>query len=152
MMKAAFVGAALAASLSLAHASEAVLTVTDGKQTLQLGTAQLAQLRQDAIETKTAWTQGETTFAGPAFTDVLNKAGFNGDTVTAESADGHAVAIPRTKLTSDGAILALTMNGAPLPPDRGPFWIIFPYDRSADLKDKQHELWSASSVTKLTVR
>lgn len=151
-LKTLAIAAVLTGGGSLARAEPATLTITSGAQSVQLDAAALGKLRQDVVETKTPWTAGSTRFSGPAFTDLLSEAGFAGETVTAVSADGRSVAIPRARLTSDGAILALGVNDKPLAAYKGPFWIVFPYDRSPELGDKQHQDWSLWGVTKLTVK
>jgi hypothetical protein len=147
----------LSATIALAltdigTAQVAALIVTDGTQTVELTSEELAEMKQEVIETSTAWTEGATKFSGPTFTDVLNEVGLAGETVTAEARDGHSIAIPRERLTGDGAILATSMNDAPLPADKAPFWIIFPYDRAPEMNDEQHQSWSVWAVTKLTVK
>jgi hypothetical protein len=135
-----------------APAQVTALIVTDGMQTVELTSEELGEMKQETIETSTPWTEGLTKFSGPTFTDVLNQVGLAGETVTAEARDGHSVAIPRERLTGDGAILAMDMNDAPLPGDKTPFWIIFPYDRAPEMNDQQHQSWSVWAVTKLTVK
>jgi hypothetical protein len=135
-----------------ALAQDATLTVTDGSQTVELTREQIDQMEQEVIETSTAWTEGKTKLSGPSFTDVLEQAGFAGETVTAEALDGYAIEIPRERLTGDGAILATGMNDAALPEDKAPFWIVFPYDRSPEMNDEDHQSWSVWAVTKLTVK
>ena len=132
-------------------AQEAALTVTDGTQTVELTREELDQMEQQVIETSTAWTEGVTKFSGPTFTDVLNEAGLAGETVTAEALDGYSIVIPRERLTGDGAILATGMNDEPLPEEKAPFWIVFPYDRSPEMNDADHQSWSVWAVTKLIV-
>jgi hypothetical protein len=142
-----FVGAG-----SAAWAQAATLTITDGRQTVELDPDDLAGLKQEVIETATAWTEGRTKFSGPSLSDVLEEGGLSGETVTAEARDGYSVEIPRARLTGDGANLATSMNDAPLPEDKAPFWILFPYDRSPEMNDADHQSWSAWAVTKLTVK
>ena len=142
----------LAASGGAGFAQDAVLTVTDGRQTVEVKQEELAAMKQDVIETSTPWTEGTVKFSGPSFTDILNTVGLSGETVTTEALDGYSVEIPRTTLTSDGAILALSMNDAPLPADKAPFWIVFPYDQSPELNDEAHHSYSAWAVKALTIK
>ena len=142
----------LAADGSVALAQDAVLTVTDGKQTVELKQAELAAMKQDVIETSSPWTEGTVKFSGPTFTEILNTVGLAGETVTTEALDGYSVEIPRAALTGDGAILALSMNDAPLPADKAPFWIVFPYDQSPEMSDEAHQSWSAWAVKVLTIK
>ena len=139
-----------------APAQEARLTVSDANQSVELTQEQLDGLGQEIIETSTpnlpGWPEaGKAKFSGPLMADVLSEAGLAGETITAEAADGYRVDIPRERLTADGAILATRMNDEPLPEDKAPFWIVFPYDRSPDINHSDHYDWSVWALTKLDV-
>jgi hypothetical protein len=133
-------------------AQESPLTVTDGKTTVTLDRDQLGELEQDVIETTSPYTEGMTKFAGPSIQAVLEKAGFAGETVNAEALDGYSIDIPRARLTGDGAILVTSMNDAPLPEEKAPYWIVFDYDSAPEMLDDEHRSWSIWQVTKLTVK
>lgn len=135
-----------------AFAQDAALTVTDATQEVVLDAATLAGLEQDVIETSTAWTEGKSAFSGPSVQSVLEEAGLSGETVTVEALDGYSIEVPRERLTGDGAILATSMNGEKLPRDKAPYWIVFPYDRSPEMNDEDHQSWSVWAVSKLTVK
>jgi hypothetical protein len=137
---------------SAAVAQETALTVTDGTRIVTLDMAQVEALPQQMIETSTVWTEGVQVFSGPSMQSVLQEAGFAGETVLAEALDGYSVEIPRDRLTADGGILAVRMNGAPLPEEKAPYWIVFPYDESPEINDKDHQDWSVWAATKLTVQ
>jgi hypothetical protein len=137
---------------AVALAQEPVLTITDGNQTVELSRDDLAQMEQDVIETSSKWIEGVNKFSGPTMTDVLEKAGFAGETVNAEATDKYSLDVPRSHLTGDGAILAISMNDEPLPEDQAPFWIIFPYDQNPETNDEDHQSWSVYKLAKLTVK
>ena len=46
----------------------------------------------------------------------------------------------------------MTLNDAPLPPDKAPYWIVFPYDKSPEIGDADHQSWSVWAVDKLTLK
>jgi hypothetical protein len=142
----------LVAVAGTALAAEGDLTVTDGRQTVTLDRDDLAGMKQDVIETTTPWTKGKIKVSGPAFTSVLQEAGLAGDTVSVVARDGYKADIPRAKLTADGAILAMSLNDAPLPADKAPYWIVFPYDKSPEIGDAAHQSWSAWAIDKLTLK
>jgi len=145
-------GLLVLAASGTALAQEAVLTVGDGRQSVELTRAELDELPQEVIETSTAWTEGTVEFSGPSMQAVLQEAGLAGETVTAEALDGYSVEIPRERLTADGAVLATGMNDGALPEDKAPFWIVFPYDRSPEMNDEAHQSWSVWAVKSLTVK
>ncbi len=74
-------------------------------------------------------------YEGPLLADVLDLAGadWTRDAVYAHALDGYASAIPLGPARQDGAILALTRNGEPLPlGGEGPLYVVFPEDAGAD--------------------
>jgi hypothetical protein len=133
----------------LSLAQDAGISVSDGSQTVELTAAQLMELPQTTIETGTAWTEGKHKFTGPTFAAVLDAAGLAGETVTIYALDGYGVEIPRANLTADGAILTVSMDDGPLPEDKAPYWLIFPYDQSPEMNDKQHQDWSIWAIEKI---
>lgn len=140
---------------------DAVLTITDGKASVDLDADKLGGMKQELVETSVPWLEddadskwpkGVARFSGPTLTDLLNEVGFAGEIVTVTAADGYSIEVPRARLTGDGAILATSLNDAPLPEDRAPYWIIFPYDQAPELSDEDHESWSVWKVKSLTVK
>lgn len=151
-LRVAVAGLLLAMSFGTALAQEPVLTVTDGKTSVEFSREKLTEMKQDIIETSSQWIEGVNKFSGPSIIDLLNEAGFAGETVEAERIDEYSLEIPRERLTGDGAILAVSMNDKPLPEDQAPFWIIFPYDQAPELNDEDHQSWSVYNLAKLTVK
>ena len=147
MMRKMMIAAALV--LATGGFSFAQVSVSAGEQTVELTKEQLAELPQTTIETSTAWTEGKHKFTGPTFGAVLDAAGLAGETVTIYALDGYGVAIPRANLTADGAIMAASMDDGPVPEDKAPYWLIFPYDQSPEMNDKQHQDWSIWAIEKI---
>lgn len=142
----------LAVASGAAVAQEPVLTITDGKQTVEFTREELAGMKQEVIETSSKWIEGVNRFSGPLIMDLLNEAGFAGETVEAEALDKYSLDVPRSHLTGDGAILAISLNDKPLPEEQAPFWIIFPYDQNPETRNEEHESWSVYKLAKLTVK
>ncbi len=135
-----------------AWAQDNTLTVTDGDRTKVFSMADIQSMNQAVIETTTAWTDGVQTFEGPLMSDLLQEGGFLGENVAVEALDGYGIEIPRARLVEDGAILAIRMDGVPLPEDKAPYWIVFPYDQSPEMNDKDHQDWSVWALEKMTVQ
>jgi hypothetical protein len=165
LLNGAFAGLLLAFAIGTASAQDApagaILTITDGKESVEFDRDKLGAMKQEVVETSvpwldddadSKWPRGVARFSGPTFTDILNEVGFAGETVTATAADGYSIEIPRARLTGDGAILATGVNDAPLPADKAPHWIVFPYDQGPEINDEDHESWSVWKVTTLTVK
>jgi hypothetical protein len=99
---------------------------------------QLASLSAHDITTTTPWT-GRARFSGPRFTEVLAQLGATGSRVSLIAIDDYKVDLSMADIERYQPILALSMNGEPLPPrGRGPFWLMFPFDDHPEL---QNDAW-----------
>jgi hypothetical protein len=99
---------------------------------------QLASLPAHEITTATPWT-GRTRFSGPRFTEVLAQVGAKGSHISVIAIDDYKVDLSMADIERYQPILALSMNGEPLPPrGRGPFWLMFPFDDHPEL---QNDAW-----------
>ena len=142
--------AALAISLALATAGQAasllpqptgpvVLTVrgkigntNDGGQAI-FDSEMLLNLPQTTLKTSTPWTVGVQTFSGPRLFDLLEAVEADGSQVNAEALNDFQSNLPLGDWRSKDAILAISQNGVPLSArDKGPLWVIMPYDESPE--------------------
>ena len=81
-------------------------------------------------------------FSGPLLADVLGMAGATGQTVTVQALDGYAAEAPLQEMLDQGAVVALSRDGAPLGiGDFGPTQIVFPRAERSDLKDMNDDRW-----------
>jgi hypothetical protein len=108
---------------------------------------QLDAMPQAEITTKTPWYDEAHTFSGPRLTDVLAAAKMSGETITATALNDYAADLPVADAAAYNVILATRLDGAPMPlRDKGPIFIIYPYDTSAAL---QHDVYYTRSVWQL---
>lgn len=120
--------AVVAFSLPLAAQDPTALQVTgpDG-QVMSFSIAALDMMEQVTFATTTIWTDGEVVFRGPSLNTVLEEAGIAAETVTLTALNDYAIEMPVPD--GDFPIVATSMNGAAMSVrDKGPFWIVFPYD------------------------
>src|SRR3954453_6067587 len=131
----------LAALVSLCvPASAAEIAVSGGAiaKPALIESEQLASLPAHEITTATSWT-GSARFSGPRFTDVLTQLGAQGSKVSLIAIDDYKVDLSMADIERYQPILALSINGEPLPPrGRGPFWLMFPFDNHPEL---QNDAW-----------
>ncbi len=86
------------------------------------------------VRTSTDWTDGVKAFRGPYVRDVLDAAGYRGETVTATALNDYSVEIPMADFERYPVVLAMEMDGEPLTRrDKGPLWIVYPRDEFAEL-------------------
>jgi hypothetical protein len=90
--------------------------------------AELLQLPAHSITTSTTWTP-KSTFTGPLLSDVLERAGAQGDSVELHTLDDYSYTVSISEAQQYGAILAYSMNGVRLKAsDFGPLFLIYPRD------------------------
>lgn len=122
-----------------APANDVVLTVTglisktnsDGDAVFDV--AMLQEMDPIQIETTTIWTEGPQVFEGVLLSRLIDELGAGGSVIAASALNDYTVEIPLSDAVPDGPILAFAQNGAPLSVrDKGPLWVIYPYDSKAE--------------------
>ncbi|TDQ81953.1 hypothetical protein A8950_1773 [Dongia mobilis] len=129
----------------IAHSNTA-----DGKAALDL--AMLESLPARTIETTTPWTEGPQTFTGVLLADLLAHVGASGDRLHAIASNDYEVTFPAGDVTDYGGILAYQQNGAALPSDKGPLWIVYDYDSDPQLLGDRFQSASIWNLVTLAVR
>lgn len=138
----------LASTQFLAAGENTLLRVENGQQVLELDHAALDSLPQISFETTTIWTEGKITFSGPPLDAVLNLVGLAGQSVVAIAANDYKITIPAAMIEGEVPIVATRMNGETFGlRQKGPLWIIFPFDRGERF---QRELVYSKSIWQLT--
>ncbi|WP_096663668.1 molybdopterin-dependent oxidoreductase [Polaromonas sp. AET17H-212] len=98
--------------------------------------AMLEKLPQHSFTTKTPWFKEPVKFTGPLLRDVLTAAGASGETLTAFALNDYKTEIP-AKDASLNVIVARLMDDKTMPVrEKGPLFIIYPYDQNKDLQTK----------------
>lgn len=160
---------ALAAWLALAAAATAwaldppkgkVLLSVTGKVTQRnaagradFDMAMLDALPKHSFSTGTPWFKGPRRFSGPLLRDVLAVAGAQGSTLVAVALNDYRVEIPADDAQRFKVLLATRLDGQPMPVrEKGPLFIIYPYDDSADLRSERYYSRSAWQLRRLDVR
>lgn len=147
-------------SKDLAYPSgQVLLTVTgkiektNGDGTALLDADFLSTFPAHRIETRTPWTDGIARFDGILLKDVLAAVGARGDTLFAEAINGYRIAFPLSDAEKFGVLLAMRMEGKPLSRrDKGPLWIIYPRDSTAEIRDERYDSRWVWQLNKIEVR
>lgn len=114
---------------------------------LSFDRALLENLPSTRIETTTIWTEGVQSFVGVELAALLDHLGISSGTVRVVAANDYAIEIPVAEIQPGGALLAYLQNDQPMSRrDRGPIWLVYPYDSDVDL---QTELIYSRSVWQL---
>ncbi len=103
--------------------------------TARLDREMLHAIGSQTITTATIWTDGQQRFTGLPIARLLDAVDARGETLVARAINDYAMRVPVDELIRDGAFLAFERNGRPMTVrDKGPLWIIYPWDENPDLR------------------
>jgi hypothetical protein len=104
------------------------------------------------IETSTQWTDGVQTFTGVSLKTLLETVGASGTRVLAVALNDYVVPLDTAELEDGAPILAYEINGETFSRrDKGPVWIIYPYDLGDKYQTEEVFSQSVWQLLKLTV-
>lgn len=155
-------GAAMAAGRTWAlerPSAAVVLTVTgqvrnpnDG-QAAQFDMPMLERLPQASFSTRTPWYAQARQFTGPLLRDVLRAAGAHGNVLRARALNDYRVDIPFEDAQRYDIVVARLLDGAPMPVrDRGPLFVVYPFDSSPELRNAVYYSRSAWQLRSIEVQ
>lgn len=160
-------GGALAAGLLTASGARAleppggavVLTLTgqlrstnDGAQA-QFDMPMLERLPQASFTTRTPWYAQARQFTGPLLREVLRAAGAHGTLLRARALNDYRVDIPFEDAQRFDIVIARLLDGAPMPVrDRGPLFVIYPFDLVPELRNAVYYNRSAWQLRSIEVK
>jgi hypothetical protein len=128
----------LSASELAPPSGEVILTVsgkigtTNAEGTAQFDRALLDSLPQHSFATSTIWTEGTNTYSGVLLKDLLAAVGATGSSVSATALNDYQISFPAAEIGEDAPLVAYLVDGEPMSVrDKGPLWLIFPFDTNA---------------------
>lgn len=135
---------------------DVLLTVSGAIDTLNTAEAaefDLAMLRyldETTVETTTIWTEGKQVFQGVSLDVLMTRLGITGGTLRATAVNDYSVEIPVSDARPGGPILAYLLNGDTMSiRDKGPLWVIYPYDENADYRSEviySRSIWQLDRI------
>jgi hypothetical protein len=137
---------------TVAYAQDTLLTVRDTvtQAEIHLSDRDLSALKQQKILTSSPWTTGVNTFTGPSLKEVVELWGTleNVAEIHLMSFDNYQIDIPKDLVDDTQPIVASRFNGQAYSlRQKGPLWIMFPFDESDDM---QTGLYQSRAVWHLT--
>ncbi len=151
-------GAAFAGSLS-APTERPILTisgkigVTNKDGTAQFDRAMLESLGLVTIETASPWYEGKVKFEGVSLDKLMKQVEAKGDRISVIALNDYATEIPMADFKKYNVILALKRNGEYMPVrDKGPLFIVYPYDSDPELRTQTYYARSAWQVARIEVK
>ena len=112
--------------------------------------AMLNAFAQRRFSVKTPWDPRPVTFEGPLLREVLQAAEARGTRLTLVAVNDYKVDIPMEDLEHWDVVLALKMNGQPIPTrTKGPLFVVYPFDlaQGALLEQfRNRSIWQLVSI------
>ena len=129
------------------------ITKKNGPDTASFDMAMLEKLPQKSFTTQTPWYAQPVTFTGPLLRDVLNAVGAKGSKLTAVALNDYKTEIPASDAKDFDVVVARLMNDKPMPVrEKGPLFIIYPFDQNPTLKAEIYLNRSAWQLHKIYVK
>ncbi|MGJ8609605.1 MAG: molybdopterin-dependent oxidoreductase [Octadecabacter sp.] len=135
---------------------DVILTVTgvvpsvDETPRLEFDFETLSALGLERVETTTIWTDGVQTFEGVSLKTLIDTWGVEDGTLLATAINDYTVEIPVSDAVDGGPIIAVMLNGETMSVrDKGPLWVIYPYDASSDYRTEviySRSIWQLDRI------
>ena len=124
-----------------------VLVVADDTGEHAYTIQQLRDIGEESFVTTTIWTEGVQEFTGVPLHSFVKHLGLTEGEFTARAVNDYAITFPVADALEEGAIIAYLRNGELMPVrDKGPLWIVYPFDSSPGF---QTEVLHARSIWQL---
>ncbi|WP_244423661.1 molybdopterin-dependent oxidoreductase [Nitratireductor pacificus] len=126
---------------------------TNGEGVADFDLAMLENLKSGKITTTTPWFNGPVEFEGVLLADLMESVKADGQEVVVTALNDYQAPVPIADFAQYGAILAYKRDGNYMPvSDKGPLFIIYPYDSDVELSTQKFYSRSVWQVRRLTVR
>ena len=110
-------------------------------------------LGETSFSTSTPWYDGAHKFEGVPLAKLLDSVGGAGDRLVVTALNDYVTEIPAADAREFGVILALKRDGQYMPvSDKGPIFIIYPFDSDSALKAQIYYKRSAWQVSRIEVK
>jgi hypothetical protein len=126
---------------------------SSGEGAEQFDRERLEALGTVAVETKTPWYSGTVRFEGVQLSKLMAHVRASGQRVVALALNDYSTEIPIEDFEKYNVILALKRDGEYMPiRDKGPLFIVYPYDSDPELRSQKYYSRSAWQVTRMIVK
>ncbi|MBE0091862.1 molybdopterin-dependent oxidoreductase [Raoultella planticola] len=114
--------------------------------------AALEKLGMETIVTTTPWYSGKVRFEGVSLSKLMDLVGARGKTAKVIALNDYTTMVPLDDFRQFPVILALKLNGEYMHiRDKGPLFIVYPYDSSPELQNQVYYSRSAWQVSKIII-
>lgn len=131
---------------------DGAITHTNADKSAQFDLAMLQALPQATIRTTTPWTEGVTEFTGVPLAELLAAVGAKGAKLQATALNDYSVELPVTDENGVDPLVAYLTNGKQMPVrEKGPLWIIYPFDAKPATQSETYYSRSIWQLSRLSV-
>ena len=114
--------------------------------------ASLEKLGMVSFQTTTPWYNGRTTFTGIPLQKLMDYVAAKGSVVKVTALNDYTTIIPLSDFKKYNVILAVKVNGEYMRiRDKGPLFIVYPYDSIPELNNQVYYSRSAWQVSKMSI-
>ncbi|WP_230352781.1 molybdopterin-dependent oxidoreductase [Lelliottia sp. WAP21] len=114
--------------------------------------ASLEKLGMVSFQTASPWYNGRTTFTGIPMKTLMEYVGAKGSVVKVTALNDYTTVIPLSDFNKYNVILALKINGEYMRVrDKGPLFIVYPYDSKPELNNQVYYSRSAWQVSRMSI-
>ena len=125
---------------------------TNNGDTAEFDREMLTATGLQTIETANPWYSGRTRFEGVSLDKLMTMVGAKGTTVTAIALNDYVTTIPLDDFKKFNVILAMKRDGNVMTVrEKGPLFVIYPYDSDPELQSQIYYTRSAWQVAKLII-
>ena len=113
----------------------------------------LEAVGMETMVTRTPWYKEPQNFEGVRLARLMTFVGAYGTIVEASALNDYSCELPISDFTQYNTILALKRNGIYMPvSDKGPLFIVYPFDSAAELQNDKFYMRSAWQVSALRIK
>ena len=151
-------GAGVAAGLDQPKADSILtvsgkISVTNAQATAQFDRAMLEKIGMVSFTTMTPWYKEPVKFEGVPLKKLMAAVEAKGEKIVAVALNDYSAEVPMEDIAKYDVILALKRDGEYMTPrDKGPLFIVYPYDSNPDLKNQKFYSRSVWQVAKIEVK
>jgi hypothetical protein len=152
-------GAAVAAEPLATPAGRPILTVsgkisvTNKGDTAEFDRAMLEAIGMESFTTATPWYSTPAKFEGVPLAKLLDRLGASGQSLSVVALNDYSSDIPVADIRKYNVLLAIKVNGEYISVrDKGPMFIIYPFDSDPELQHQTYYGRSVWQVSKIVVK
>lgn len=128
------------------------ITNKNTESSAEFDRSMLETIGLQTIETATPWYETRMQFEGVPLNKLMELVGASGTKVTAIALNDYVTTIPIDDFKRFKVVLAMKRNGNYMPVrDKGPLFIVYPYDSDPQLQTQTYYTRSAWQVAKLII-